>query len=96
MSSTSVAGWQSTMSWHHGGMYMGMHWVWWSIWVLTVAFLRWAFWRLKADRSETHHRVERREAAEEALRRRFAAVEIDEEEFTRRMRVLRETPLNVG
>jgi putative membrane protein len=72
-------------------MFMGMHWIWWFLWVLTIALLLWAFWRAFADRTETRRRVERQEAAEGALRQRFARGEIDEDEFARRLRILSET-----
>jgi len=83
--------WQMTTSWHNEGMFMGMHWVWWSIWLLTIVFLLWGFLRVFSDRSETHRRAGRMETAEEALRKRFATGDIDEEEFARRMRILRDT-----
>lgn len=91
MISMLSATWQTTTSWHDGGMFMGMHWIWWSLGLLTVGVLLWAFWRAFVDRSETHRRAERRGAAEEALRENLAVGEIDEEEFARRMRILRET-----
>lgn len=80
-------------TWHDGGMFVGMHWLWWLFWVFTLAIIAWGVVRLGADRSETHRDVLRQEAAEDTLRRRFAAGEIDEEEYTRRMKVLRETSL---
>jgi len=89
-SATGVYALQMPYTWHRGGMFMGMHWIWWSLWVLTIGVLLWAFWRLFRERAETRNRIQRQEAAEEALRRRFATGEIDEEEFARRMRVLRE------
>lgn len=79
------------MPWHDGGLFMGMHWLWWSIWILTFALLLWGLVRLVGDRSRTHDRVEREAEAEEALRRRFAEGEIDEEEYARRLKILRET-----
>ncbi len=91
MISMLSAAFQMTTSWHDGGMFMGMHWIWWSLGLLTVGVLLWAFWRAFADRSETHRRAERRERAEEALRKRFDIGEIYEDEFARRMRILRET-----
>jgi uncharacterized membrane protein len=72
-------------------MFMGMHWVWWSIWLLTIAFLLWGFWRIFSDRSETHRRAESQETAEEALRKRFANGEIEEEEYALRLRILLHT-----
>lgn len=91
MTAVLFANLQMSNSWHDRGMFMGMHWVWWSIWILTIAGLLWALWRAFADRSETHRRAERQETASEALRKRFAEGEITEEEFARLMRVLRDS-----
>lgn len=77
--------------WHDGGLFMGMHWLWWSIWILAILLLGWALLRLVADQRGTHRRVEREAGAEEQLRQRFARGEIDEEEYERRLRVLHET-----
>lgn len=82
---------QMPRSWHDGGMFVGMHWAWWSFWILTLLVLVWAFWRMFSDRSATDRQVRREEAAEEQLRGRFARGEIDEEEFARRLEVLRKT-----
>jgi len=82
---------QMTTHWHDSGMFMGMHWVWWILWILTILVLLWGIGRLLADRSNTHHRVGWQEEAEGKLRQRFAAGEIDEEEFARRMRILRDS-----
>lgn len=79
------------MPWHDGTGFMGMHWFWWTVWIGVFVLLVWAMARLLGDRSETHRQMEREEAAEEALRRRFADGEIDEEEYQRRLRILRET-----
>jgi len=78
-------------TWHDGGMFIGMHWVWWLFWVFALLIIVWALVRLGADQSAGHRDALRQEAAEETLRRRFAAGEIDEEEYTRRMKVLRDT-----
>lgn len=93
MTAIHVAVAQMRTSWHEGGMFIGMHWIWWLLWILTIGLLLWGFWRMFADRREAHRRTERTEAAEEALRRRFAEGEIDEDEFVRRMRMLRENTL---
>jgi len=82
---------RAPQSWHGGGMFVGMHWLWWTFWIVTLLVIGWAFVRLGADRSEAHRDLLRREAAEETLRQRFAAGEIDEEEYARRMKTLRET-----
>jgi uncharacterized membrane protein len=82
--------------WHRGGLFMGMHWLWWLVWLCTLAVIVWAFVRLFTDRSRTHRRVVQEEAAEAVLRRRFAAGEIDEEELARGLRVLREIDGQMG
>lgn len=74
---------------HSGGLFMGTHWVWWLSWVLILFGALWAFARLYGERAETRRRRRAEDAAEEALRTRFAAGEIDEEEFSERLRVLR-------
>lgn len=80
-------------SWHDGGMY-GMHWGWWSFWILIALVLGWILSRAavgRSDRSEAGRASRRGEEAEEDLRRRYARGEIDEEEFARRLEVLRGT-----
>ena len=79
-------------TWHDGGMFVGMHWLWWLFWVATLIAIGWALVRLGADRTESHRSVPRKQAAEETLRQRYAAGEIDEDEYRRRMAVLGETP----
>lgn len=79
------------MPWHDGSHFMGTHWFWWAIWVAVLFLLVWAVARVAGDRSSTHQQVEREQAAEEALRRRFAEGEIDAEEYEHRLRILRET-----
>lgn len=81
------------MSWHDGGLFMGMHWLWWGFWIVLLAVLALAFWRLVADRAETRRSIAREERAEHELRRRFAKGEIEEEEYARRLEVLRESYL---
>jgi len=76
------------MPWHNGG---GMHWLWWAFWIVLLLALLSAFWRFSADRRETGRSVAEEDRAEEALRRRFAEGGIDEEEFARRLTVVRET-----
>lgn len=78
-------------SWHDGGLFMGMHWLWWLIWICTIGVLVWGFQRIAADRRATQQRLGRESDAEEALRRRFANGEISEDELTHAMKVLRET-----
>lgn len=88
---TIPAGLAIAQAWHDGGMFMGMHWLWWTVWILTLLVLVWGFLRLFADRSDTDRRIRREEAAEEELRRRFARGEIDEDEYAARLEVLRDS-----
>ena len=81
----------ASMPWHDGGLFLGMHWLWWLFWLVVLAVLFLALWRVVADGSRERHGLASEERAEEALRRRFAAGEIGEEEYVRKMRVLRET-----
>ena len=67
-----------------------MHWLWWLFWIVAVLALVWAVWRGLAEKGSTHRRAREREAAEEELRTRFARGELTEEEFKRKLEVLRE------
>ncbi|MFQ5535994.1 MAG: SHOCT domain-containing protein [Gemmatimonadota bacterium] len=78
-------------SWHRGGLFMGMHWAWWLFWLVTLVVLVWAFWRLFADQANQRRAARELEQAEQELRTRFARGEIDEEEFRKRLTVLRST-----
>ena len=78
------------LPWHRQGMFYGMHWAWWLVWIATAVVLLWALWRLHADRVETHRDATRRLAAEEVLRQRFAKGEISEEEYVGKLRLLGE------
>ena len=82
-----------TTSWHDGGLFMGMHWLWWLVWVGTVGVLGWAFVRLYSDRREVRRLVGEEEAAEQVLRKRFAQGDIDEDQYMQKVKVLRETML---
>ena len=93
MNASPVAIAQMGYSWHNGGMFIGMHWIWWLLWILTIGLLVWGLLRMFADQRETRQRAARTEVAEEALRKRFAGGDIDEDEYARRMRILRETAL---
>jgi len=65
---------------HMGGM-----WLWWLIAIIVVAAFTWASVRFTSgDRDKTT------ETAEEILKRRYAAGEIDREEYERRLRDLRQ------
>lgn len=82
---------QTPGGWHHQGLFMGMHLLWWLFWILTAAVVLWAFWRVVRDRRSRQREEDRREEAEEVLRRRFGEGEIDEDEFLHRMHLLRES-----
>jgi uncharacterized membrane protein len=75
--------------WHRQGLFAGMHWAWWLLWLATIAVLIWAFWRLAAERREAHARCREIVDAEEILRGRFARGEIGEAELVDGMRALR-------
>lgn len=75
------------------GMLIGMGWVWWLFWVAAVIVVVWAVARLTGGRGAPPREPTPEQAAEATLRRRFASGEIDEEEFTHRMEVLRDTTL---
>jgi uncharacterized membrane protein len=93
MNASPAPAMQMQMAWHNGGLFMGMHWIWWTFWLVMLAVLFLAFWRLLADSAQTRSNLFEEERAEEALRHRFATGEIDEEEYVRRLEVLRETML---
>ena len=76
---------------HDSSLFMGMHWAWWSFALGTLLVLIWGFWIAFAERGASHHKEATREAAEEALRQRFAQGEISEERFAETLRVLRES-----
>lgn len=74
--------------WGDGGHMMGMYWVWWLFWLPVLVGLIWALTRMYRERGDGRGSGDA--SAEERLRRRFAEGEIDEEEFRRRLDVLRE------
>ncbi len=80
-------------TWHYGGLFMGMHWLWWLVWVGTIGALGWAFVRLYSDRARVRRRVGEKEAAEAVLRKRFAQGDIDEDQYLKKVKILRETML---
>ena len=82
---------EMSTAWHDGGLFMGMHWLWWAVWVALIGALLAAFWRVKADRSATNRAIAEEEQAERVLRARFAGGEIDEDEFASKLKVLRES-----
>lgn len=84
-------GWTYMTQVGHNGMVVGMGWAWWLFWVAAVIFVVWAVARMTGGRGKPQRDPTPEQAAEATLRRRFAKGEIDEEEFTRRMEVLRDT-----
>jgi uncharacterized membrane protein len=87
---------QAATSWHHQGLYMGMHWLWWIFWIAVALIVLWVFLRLGTDERSRRTEQGRREAAEDVLRRRFSEGEIDEDEFLHRMRLIRESRGRAG
>ena len=67
-----------------GYYYWGMHLFWWLFWLALVVLLLATGW----PRSRTVAHDARRDAALDALRMRYAAGEIDEEEYQERLAVL--------
>lgn len=82
---------QTSTNWHSEGLFMGMHWAWWIVWIATLVALAWAFWRLYIDRLEAKREAHDQLGAEEILRDRFARGEIDEEALLRGMSALQTT-----
>jgi uncharacterized membrane protein len=80
---------QQSESWHRQGLFMGMHWGWWLLWIGTAAILVWMFWRMVADRREGQRRAQEILEAEEVLRQRFARGELGEGELMDGLRALR-------
>jgi putative membrane protein len=69
---------------------MGLHWAWFIVWILLVAFLIWALVRLYS-RGVT----QKPEATPlDVLRRRYAAGEISTQEFNERQATLQQSVLN--
>lgn len=81
----------TAQGWHHDGLYLGMHWGWWIFWLLVLALLIWAVVQYAGDERSRRRGAGQNESPEEILRQRFGRGEIDEEEFARRMRTLRES-----
>ena len=72
-----------------GGHVMGWHWGWWAFWIVLILLLAWGMARGIGRRGASGGGTEAGVSAEETLRRRFAAGEIDEEEFNRKLEALR-------
>ena len=67
--------------WFDGHHYWGMHWIWWILWII---FLIWIFatpWDLPGQRTK-------KETPLDILKKRYAAGEIDSEEFEERKKAL--------
>lgn len=80
---------ETARGWHYEGLFTGMHWAWWIFWILVIAVLIWAFLRYVADERARRREIERRESAEEILRKRFGRGELTEDEFVEKLRTLR-------
>lgn len=79
---------QTAEVWHRQGMFMGMHWAWWFLWIGTIAIVAWAFYRLAADRMVAKREAARIREAETELRLRHARGEIDDQELARELTAL--------
>jgi putative membrane protein len=76
-------------AWHSQGMFMGVHWLWWAFLLFTGVILVWALWRTLSDDRGARRSSASHETAEDALRERFARGDVDEDEYIRRLEVLR-------
>lgn len=85
--------------WGHDGWMMGAHWGWWIFWLVAAVLLVWVLVRVLQSGEGTSSGPGGASGAgtrpepdpEQVLRNRFARGEISEEEFRRRMEVLRES-----
>ncbi|NIU33905.1 MAG: hypothetical protein GWN82_25380 [Gemmatimonadetes bacterium] len=74
---------------HHEGMYMGLHWAWWIVWLAIGVALLWGLARTLAWHPTNASSSDRDPAsAEEILHARYARGEISEVEFRDRSRAL--------
>lgn len=67
--------------WFDGHHYWGMHWIWWILWII---FLIWIFatpWDVPGQRTK-------KEAPLDILKKRYAAGEIDSDEFEERKKAI--------
>jgi len=77
--------------WYHNGHFWGMHVGWWIFWIVLVGVIVWVFSRSTAGRGPGPNDHPSRDDPEEILRRRFAAGDIDRDEYEDRLRELRKT-----
>ena len=75
--------------WGDGGHVMGLHWGWWTFWLVVTALVVWGLARGLGGAARQKSGSASEVSAEEMLRRRLAAGEIDEEEYGRRLEALR-------
>ena len=73
------------------GMYMGLHWVWWLVWLAIIGVLVWALARGLSGAGRETRSPPHTDSAEDVLRARFDRGEISEEEFRKSEKVLRES-----
>ncbi|NOZ87669.1 MAG: SHOCT domain-containing protein [Deltaproteobacteria bacterium] len=75
------------MNWMGGYGHMGYMWFWWLLGVLLLAAIIWIFSRAMAHGTRPIKPAQ--ESPEQILKRRYAAGEIDREEFTSLLQDLR-------
>ena len=68
-------------TWHRQGLFMGMHWAWWTFWILAAAVVLWAFWRVYSDEREARGEVRAFRNREADLRARHERGEISREQL---------------
>ena len=67
--------------WHMDDDFWVMHWLWWIFWIIIAIIVFAAFWFIRGNRR-------RNETPLDILKRRYAAGEIDTEEYELRKREL--------
>ena len=69
---------------YEGAMFMGgMHWLWWTFWVVLIGVLVYTLW---GKPSEQRRRL--RETPQQALQRRLASGEITTDDYEKRKALL--------
>ena len=76
--------------WQDGGHLMGLHWGWWTFWIVLLVLLVLGVASGFGGGRRGGGATPAETSAEEVLRRCFAAGEIDEEEYQRRLKALRD------